>query len=508
MCCRVLFLLYGSFKNKTGIKRRQAQYIFIAHVILFFAGLDYFSRVLNLVPFPPLDDYIIVLYFVIFAYAIIKYRAMDIQTIIHKTAAWLTASSLVAVPLFGIFYMGHSWIGTLPQGLQSLLFALTGLLVIPYVRFLMPRIDQFFGRRKYHLQTVSQSFIRKIAVLNNPSDLISQACETVSSVLYPEGISFILLDREKETERLFSLDSSFPLEEHVPFLKWLEARNMVFHGESFFIDPEYDLMKEAAMAYTLAVSAEVIVPFIHNGKLVGVMNLGANKNLQVYSQDVINFLSNLKIEMSIALSNSLLYDEICYTSEALRTLNREMDAKVAEKTADLTKGKQELETAYQKLTEYDDLKSRFFANISHELRTPTTFILGPAEMLINQELGAVNAEQEKYLRAIHRNGTRLLNIINRLLDMMKSEVGSIELAYQRSDFVAFVKDIVASVLPSAEKKALTLTFSAEDAIPDFFSIKIRWKRCSLTCLGTHSSLHKRGALPFPVQSSLVLSWLK
>lgn len=140
-----------------------------------------------------------------------------------------------------------------------------------------------------------------------------------------------------------------------------------------------------------------------------------------------------------------------------------------EKTGEALKAsKQALSESYEKLQEYDRAKSRFFANISHELRTPTTFILGPVQMLIDRELGEVTSEQEKYLRVIYRNATRLLNIINKLLDLMRSESGAAELICQRDNFVKFVEEIVHAVVPVAEKKSLTLSFSGDATIPSFF----------------------------------------
>ena len=157
-----------------------------------------------------------------------------------------------------------------------------------------------------------------------------------------------------------------------------------------------------------------------------------------------------------------------YVSSSLR--RREFEGRYQlEKSGEALKAsRQELEKTCEKLQDYDRAKSRFFANISHELRTPTTFILGPVEMFIDGELGWITSDQEKYLRVIHRNATRLLNIITRLMDLIKSESGSIELIRQRNDFVKFVHDIVNSALIIAEKKSLKLTFSADPTIPQFF----------------------------------------
>jgi len=160
----------------------------------------------------------------------------------------------------------------------------------------------------------------------------------------------------------------------------------------------------------------------------------------------------------------------------------------------LEEAKISIEASYEKLQEYNRLKSRFFANVSHELRTPTTLILGPAEMLINHELGLVTADQQKYLHAIHRNATRLLNIINRLLDLMKSELGSVALASQRGDFVAFTREIVQAVIPAADKKSLTLSFSGGQLMPEFFFDKEKMEEVIFNLLGNALKFTESGEI--------------
>ena len=83
----------------------------------------------------------------------------------------------------------------------------------------------------------------------------------------------------------------------------------------------------------------------------------------------------------------------------------------------------DLEKANERLRELDRLKSEFFANVSHELRTPLTLILAPASSLARESHGRLEVGQRTLVDTIHRNATRLLQLINDLLLLAKLESG-------------------------------------------------------------------------------------
>ncbi|MFO7526411.1 MAG: two-component regulator propeller domain-containing protein [Ignavibacteriaceae bacterium] len=120
----------------------------------------------------------------------------------------------------------------------------------------------------------------------------------------------------------------------------------------------------------------------------------------------------------------------------------------------------------QKLKELDEMKSGFFANISHEFRTPLTLILGPAEQLEKNE----NDESKKEkLITIKRSAIRLLSLINQILDLSKLEKGKTRLSCEEGDLVGFVKGITMSFSSIAEKKNIKLLFNTDKPnIPTYF----------------------------------------
>lgn len=96
----VLTLIFREAHRTTGLRRLQLRYIFFAHLVAACAGLNYFLSVLKLIDAPPLDDYFLVIYFLIFAYGIVRHRLMDITVVIHKGVAYGFLLTAILVPTY------------------------------------------------------------------------------------------------------------------------------------------------------------------------------------------------------------------------------------------------------------------------------------------------------------------------------------------------------------------------------------------------------------------------
>jgi signal transduction histidine kinase/ligand-binding sensor domain-containing protein/AraC-like DNA-binding protein len=126
------------------------------------------------------------------------------------------------------------------------------------------------------------------------------------------------------------------------------------------------------------------------------------------------------------------------------------------------KMKQQMEMEHfeaEKLREVDHLKSSFFANISHEFRTPLTLIQGPIKQMLS---GEFKGDLIKQYRMIIRYSNRLLNLINQILDLSKLEAGRMTLKVSRTNVTQFLKGIVQSFASLADRKKITLKFNADD----------------------------------------------
>lgn len=119
----------------------------------------------------------------------------------------------------------------------------------------------------------------------------------------------------------------------------------------------------------------------------------------------------------------------------LRSQQRQKQ-KAAELALELEKSKAE------QLAELDQLKSNFFANISHEFRTPLTLILGPLDQM---RQGIFTGDQHRYYELMHRNGRRLQALIDQLLDLSKLESEKMKLQVEAGDVHQFLRQLSASL---------------------------------------------------------------
>jgi signal transduction histidine kinase/DNA-binding response OmpR family regulator len=110
-----------------------------------------------------------------------------------------------------------------------------------------------------------------------------------------------------------------------------------------------------------------------------------------------------------------------------------------------------LKKSAEELKNLDEVKSTFFANISHEFRTPLTLLLGPLQEEVNRAPDAVSKERFGMMK---RSATRLLNLVNQLLDLSKLESGSLKLQAGYGDITQPLRQIASQFMSIAESRKI------------------------------------------------------
>jgi PAS domain S-box-containing protein len=115
-------------------------------------------------------------------------------------------------------------------------------------------------------------------------------------------------------------------------------------------------------------------------------------------------------------------------------------------------------------------KSEFISSISHELRTPLNAIIGFSKLLLNPRVGALNEDQDLYVRDIVQSAEHLLQLINEILDLSKIEAGKLDLEVSTFSLTEVLDHSLTIVREKAKQKNLTISTRYSDKVMELPSV--------------------------------------
>ena len=216
---------------------------------------------------------------------------------------------------------------------------------------------------------------------------------------------------------------------------------------------------EAALALVPADSVQSLALVRPGGAAIGTLVLGLNRRLP-FDDSSRSFVQLIASQVSTAIANAQAYDEERRRAEALAELDR--------------------------------AKTAFFSNVSHEFRTPLTLMLGPLEEM----LGAEAAPNRDLLRVVHRNGQRLLKLVNTLLDFARIEAGRAQASYEPLDLAALTADLASNFATACQMAGLRLEVHCDKPLEAWVDREM-WEKIVLNLLSN--------ALKFTLQGSISVS---
>ena len=119
----------------------------------------------------------------------------------------------------------------------------------------------------------------------------------------------------------------------------------------------------------------------------------------------------------------------------------------------------------ERLQELDEMKQDFISHISHELRTPLTVIKEASSMLMEGVYADVQEKQQDLLKIMYEDCDRLINSVNRILDLSRMEAKMMEYKFEECNILVIVQKIVQKLIPLAQRKNIFLEFKPPSEFP-------------------------------------------
>ncbi len=389
-----------------SVQKSQIKAVLLSFCVALTGAFDFVPKMVHvsLYPFGYLSA---LLWILIMAYAIVKYKVMDIQTVIHKTLLWLATSVIFLAPIALVSYAAWGWLSQLSAAWFALITFCFVVAFVPYVRFVQPYIDQWFERRSWNLNQVIKQFNDELIHLKTIEDLSNHILQTIKRTIYPADLDLLLWDEGGKESLVFTGDAKavkYDARKFHDFFRFLESYDAVILEDYIEIDPRLEAARGPARHYFSATQGIVCVPVVLNEKLIGVINLRQKANLKNYSREEIRFLSDLRGSATIAISNSL---RLIAMQANLRRWNEELEKQVEERT-------RELKDAQGKLIQAEKLATigTLAGGVAHEINNPLAAILTNAQMLLSEKMDPASMES---LQLIEEAAERCRIIVQKLM---------------------------------------------------------------------------------------------
>ena len=182
--------------------------------------------------------------------------------------------------------------------------------------------------------------------------------------------------------------------------------------------------------------------------------------------------------------------------DSYRTFFNLVNRQIASSIADARSYEQERQRA-EALAELDRAKTVFFSNISHEFRTPLALMLGPLEEILSE--GDLPPQDSARLTMVHRNGLRLLKLVNTLLDFSRIEAGRVRVAYEPTDLAGLTADLASLFRSAIELAGMRLQVNCPPLSEPVYVDRDMWEKIVLNLLSNAFKYTLRGEISAEVK---------
>jgi len=318
LCSYVFVRLFMSFMQSKGLRRNQYKYIFVAYFLAFISALIHFATIYGFKEIFP-HDLLVIACMGILAYAVVKYRLMNIEMAFVNTGIFLIIYTLVlGIPFY--FYAGGYHLISL---LVMLVLATTGPFI--YLYFQRKAADHLLAEQRRYQATLRQASagMGKIKDLKKLLNMIVYVL--THAIQIEHALVYIYDERQKKyvlaaTKRK-SGHSQFigSIEESSPLVKYLlENKNPVIFEEIKQKALSYNNTQLIQIEHIIAsLDGALIIPIFIDQSIVAIIIMGKKESGKYYTDDDLGVFSILANQTALAIENAQFYEDMKFTHEQL-----------------------------------------------------------------------------------------------------------------------------------------------------------------------------------------------
>ncbi len=328
-----LLFLVKTFRTAVGLERLQLKYCMIGMVLTSALGLivNLFLPMAGISKFNWLGPSFTTIMVGFTTYSIVKHRLMDVNLVLRKGTTYAFLSVLLFVPAILLILFGQRLFFKEVNSLFSLLvFCVLFLATVIFHKIeirMEKAVEQILFKNRYDYRETLGKFSRAMVSILDLESLSRKIVETVAQTMGVEKASLFLLSEEKGGYHLVeskninftlsppSLSKTDPLPHYLQKLREITIREELAKGAHV---PD---LREVVRNMS-RIEAEVSIPLISKGQLIGMVNLSQKLNKDIYSQEDVDLLSTLANQTTIAIENARLYEDLKKSKSYIRRADR------------------------------------------------------------------------------------------------------------------------------------------------------------------------------------------
>lgn len=315
----VIFLLIEKYRSSIeGIERNRTMYLISGWAILVTGAYTNLIPQLDRIP---LDHIASLINALIIAYAINRYRLLDIKTVLSRGLAYssltLLLTAVYIVLLFTVQIFLRDWTNYGSVGLAAVFAFLVVLFLIPLRNFLQRTIDRLFFRETYDYRQILLKFSHKISNVLDLGELAQSILDPIIEAMHVKQASLLFLEDETRdyVTRFAKSCKHAPnirlkLSADSPIAVWLNSEGKILRRELIGSIPKLIGLWESEKNTLDTLEIELLCPIRSKGHLAGILILGKKQSDIAYSDEEIDLLTTMANEAAIAVENARVLDSL------------------------------------------------------------------------------------------------------------------------------------------------------------------------------------------------------